>query len=358
LRQTFIRERDIADFESLNLNYKKSTIPELDRETLKKLEENIPRQTTSFTDFLGNIYHTKDPDDSAGLKIDPVRMVMLKEKEFDELRQFDTLFENLFASSGEKEYWKIKSGIFGEKFDSIDGNNESEKERDTVNPYKRKLSNYAGSVKYKLKYSTLDDKDQWEFLHETARYDYSLAGGTNFNGEEVYILDFTPGRNGLYTGRMYISTTTYALIRADYEYAQGKTGRDIQLLGIGYTENQFSGSIYFEKINDTYLLKYFSVKSGARVSVERNVELSKKKKRFLFDKELMQLDLGLDITANTENLTEYFVLEDKKIDTNQFIEFKQPENVNIIFVDQFDDALWSGYPIIEPTKQMKEYKKH
>ena len=46
---------------------------------------------------------------------------------------------------------------------------------------------------------------------------------------------------------MYISTETYALIRADYDYAPDKTGRDIHLLGIGYTENQFSGSIFFEK---------------------------------------------------------------------------------------------------------------
>jgi hypothetical protein len=28
-----------------------------------------------------------------------------------------------------------------------------------------------------------------------------------------------------------------------------------------------------------------------------------------------------------------------------------------IYVDQFDDNLWSGYSIIEPTKRMKEYKK-
>ena len=33
------------------------------------------------------------------------------------------------------------------------------------------------------------------------------------------------------------------------------------------------------------------------------------------------------------------------------------ENTEIIYVDQFDDELWKGYSIIEPTKQMKEYKK-
>ena len=54
---------------------------------------------------------------------------------------------------------------------------------------------------------------------------------------------------------MYISIRTYALVRADYEYAEGKTGRDIHLFGIGYTENEFSGSIYFEKKEENYILQ-------------------------------------------------------------------------------------------------------
>ncbi len=33
------------------------------------------------------------------------------------------------------------------------------------------------------------------------------------------------------------------------------------------------------------------------------------------------------------------------------------EKMEIIYVDQFDDKLWSGYSIIEPTKQMREYRK-
>jgi len=31
--------------------------------------------------------------------------------------------------------------------------------------------------------------------------------------------------------------------------------------------------------------------------------------------------------------------------------------MDIIYVDQFNDNLWKGFSIIEPTEQMKEYKK-
>jgi len=203
----------------------------------------------------------------------------------------------------------------------------------------------------------MNEKDEWEFLHKTGKYDYTLLGGTRVNGEDVYIIDFTPKSGGRYFGRMYVSISTYALVRADYEYAEGKTGRDIHLLGIGYTENHFSGSIYFEKKEDNYILKYFSKKTGFHASFDRNVALLKKKKRFLFDKKLNEIKVGIDMKMNIEESVEYLVLEDKDIPHHQFTDFEQKEKMEIIYVDQFDDNLWRGYSILEPTKQMREYKK-
>ena len=37
--------------------------------------------------------------------------------------------------------------------------------------------------------------------------------------------------------------------------------------------------------------------------------------------------------------------------------FKEKQDVEIIYVNQFNDNLWEDYSIIEPTKQMKDYKK-
>jgi hypothetical protein len=353
--QAFIRQRDITDFESFHLNYKNSTIPDLDEETLKQFEEKMPKYTTSYTDFLGNIYVTKNLDDSVKLKVEPIRTVSLKEKDFDELQKYDTLLENLFKTDNDKEYWKIKSGIFGQKVDIPEDS--ADIHTDTVNANKPKLVYFSRNIGYQLKYSLLDDKDEWEFLYETGKYDYTLAGGTSFNGEDVYIIDFVPHNSGNFTGRLYISVETYALIRADYEYAPGKTGRDIHLLGVGYTENEFSGSIYFEKKDSNYIVKYFSKKTGAHASVDRNLEISKKKKRVLWDKELMDFEISMEITVNIENSIEFYALDDKEITEDQFLGFTQPEFYEIIYVDQFDDRLWSGYSIIEPTQKMKDYRK-
>jgi len=150
---------------------------------------------------------------------------------------------------------------------------------------------------------------------------------------------------------------TFALIRADYEYATGKTGRDINLLGIGYTQNHFKASIFFEKKNANYNLKYFSKETGNNSSINRNLSLLKKKKRFLINKKLNEIKAEIKLSVKTKESFEVLVLDRKKISPGQFANFKQKKRTKIIYVDQFNDKLWKGFSIIEPTKQMREYKK-
>jgi hypothetical protein len=354
-RQTFIRDRDIADFNQIEFNYKKSSIDELDREMIALAEEKIPRNFTSYTDFLGYLYFSQKEADSSKFKIEPIRTVRLKEQDVSDLMQFAKIFEKAFDETGEDEYWKVKSGIFGQKLDSTEL--KAGFEEDSLDDNQRELAFYRNSIRWKLGFSNLGNKDEWEFLHSTGKYNYTLAGGTRVSGESVYIIDFKPKRGGLYQGRMFISMETYALIRADYEYAPDKTGTDFHLLGVGYTESAFSGSIYFEKKDDNYLLKYFSKRTVSSASFDRNIALLKKKKRWLFDKTLKELKIGLELKVDMSQSIEFLMLSDEFISEKQFAEFKQKEYLEIIFVDQFDDNLWKDFSIIEPTEQMREYKK-
>lgn len=354
-RQSFIREREIGDLEGFKLNYKKSTIDELDRDMISEIEKRTPRYVTSYTDFLGYYYYNKNKEDSIRHKVEPIRMVTLKEEYLEDLKQLETLFEGILAETKEDEYWKVKSGIFGSKIDLVE---------DTINidtvslaENRRNTSSYTRYVKYMMSYGFFQDKDQWEFLYKTGKYKYSLTGGTRVNGEDVYIIDFVPTNSGLYVGRMYVSIGTFALIRADYEYAPEKTGKDIHLLGVGYTENQFSGSIYFEKKDNNYRLKYFSYRFGYTASIDRKLALLKKKKQWLFDKKLKELKVGLELMVNMEESIEFLVIDETEISDYQFAGFEQPEYIDIIYVDQFDEHLWKGYSIIEPIEEMKEYKK-
>ena len=354
-KQLFIRERFNSELTKIKLKYKKSSIPDIDKEVINKLESSIPRTSTSYTDFLGNFYFSDDSEDSVSLKAEPIRTVALKDKDLAEFEELISVFEDNLKNTKEDEYWKVKSGLFSQKLELEDDS--SGVAEDTLGKNERKLEYFRTRMAYHLKYSTLKDKDNWEFLYKTGKYKYTIAGGTRVNGEDVYIIDFEPDNSGLYTGRMYVAIESYALIRADYNYAPEKTGTDFHLFGVGYTENQFKGSVYFEKTNDYYKLKYFSKKAGAIVNFDRNLAMVKKKERFLFDKKLNEIKVEVNITVNSEQLFECLVLDEEQISNNTFEAFNEEKRMKIIYVDKFDDSLWKGYAIIEPTQQMRDYQK-
>jgi len=203
----------------------------------------------------------------------------------------------------------------------------------------------------------MENKDEWEFLYSTGKYNFTIGGGTRVNGEDVYMIDFTPKKNGLYQGKLFIAMKTYALIKADFEYAPDKIGMDFSFMGMGYTENDFSGSIFFEKKEDNYVLKYFSRKKRYSISMDRDFALIKKKESFMFDKKLDEIKIGVEMKANREESLELLVLDMQKISEQQYTDFTQPEYIKPIYVKQFDDTLWEDFDIIEPTSQMKDYKK-
>ena len=358
--QTFIRKKSHEDIIKLAIDYKKGNIEDLDEKMLATFQDKVPKSTTSYSDFLGVIYSKKNEDEGRDLKLDPIKKVNLKSKEIAEIKQFDAILEGLIKDTGKKEYWKIKSGIFGKKIEMDrppENDTLKKKEKDSLHKDTHILKYYRNYVKHLLDYSTFKDKKKWHFLYKTNSYEYNLEGGTTMNGEDVYVIDFVPKKKGMYEGRLYISIETSALIRADYKFAPGKLGRDFHLLGYSQTNTHFNGSVYFEKKNGNYVLKYFSHKRIDNYGLNRKLALQKKKNRFLFDKKLKELKIRLDIAVKSEYSIEYLVIDSEEIAEKEFDAFKQKERMKVIFVDQFDEDLWKGYSIIEPTKKMREYKK-
>ena len=361
-KQVFIRKRDISNVNKINFDCKKSSSKSLNKELIKVLEKEIPKHTISYKDFLGDIYQLNNKNDSIALKVNPIKIIELEEKtDLTKLGELKETFKEVLNSTKTNEYWKIKTGLIGGKVNinensiSIGGTTENSDSLNTesIDPYRdqKEIINDLAS------YTSFEDEDQWEFLYNTSDYQYTLYGVTIANEEEVYIIAFKPTNKGLYTGRLYVSMNTYALIRADYEYFSGRIGRDIQLFGIGYTENKFKTSLYFEKSDNLYKLKYCSRIKGQDFSFDRTVSFLKKKERFLFDQKLEQIKVGINVSVNSESSIEILILEENKINNEVFNKVKQDENSNIIYVDQFDEDLWKDYSIIEPTKQMKNYKK-
>ena len=352
--QVFIRARDIEDINDYELKYKKSTISQLDEKMIQEMEDKTPRHHTSYSDVLTDIYYSGNKSDSQKVKAKPVKFVRLKEKDIGDLDAIEEAFEEVFTGLTEKEYWKFKTGIISAKLDS----SEMDAEPDTTKPKNSVRDWELKSLVLRAKnYTSLNNSKQWEFLHSPGKYKYELVGGTNVGPEDVYVIDFTPKSGGLYIGRMYVSVSSYALIRADYQYDVGKTGMDIHLFGFGYTENNFVGSVLFEKVDSTYELKYCSRKQVQTTEVDRNFSLIKKRERFLLDKTLKEIKIGLVINVQEEGSFEFLVLSREDLDNKTYKSVETDKYIPVTYVDQFDASLWEGYSVIEPTKQMRDYKK-
>ena len=353
--EVFIREKFNSDIVNIDIKFKKSSFEALNKKMTKLVEQKIPKHSTSYSDILTNIYQSENKKDS--IKLSPIKVVSLKDKNLADANQLEAMFEKMFKNTKEKEYWKIKSGIIGGKVD-LGEDNSTEKLDSLKDFYKNNMHLYYYSMRLNRKLNNLMlDKKKWAFLYKPSNYNYQLVSGTRINNEDVYIIDFTPKNGGKFIGRMFIAMDTYAVVKADYKYDTDKHGTNVQLFGVGYTENKFETAIYFEKIEGNYLLKYYSSSNGSVVSFDRNLSLIKKKKRFLFDKKLNEIKVRLVLKAKEESITEILVLDRKKISNTSYKNYKQPQTFKVIHVDQFSDKLWKGHTIIEPTKQMKEYKK-
>lgn len=353
----FFRLRNTEDVTHMKLKYKKSTISVLDEAMIQELEDKTPKHTTSYTDLLGNILYSPVKVDSVKYKLDPIKTVSLKEKEVADMEMIESVFTEVFSGTKEDEYWKLKTGVFGTEMDVTETEDDTASNKKPTRPENSRRTNGSFySIKNAIRYSQLTNEDDWQFLYSPGKYKYELVGGTNVGPEDVYIIDFTP-KGGDFIGRVYISVETYALIRADYAYAPGKTGTSIHLLGIGYEENAFTGSVLFKKVDSTYSLIYCAKRTGELVSVDRNFSIMKKRERFLIDKTLKEIKLGLDLVVESDNSFELLVLSRKSLSNQGFKSFKQKKYHPITYVDQFDDSLWEGYSIIQPTQKMREYKK-
>ncbi|MFT5878105.1 MAG: hypothetical protein ACI8SA_001970, partial [Dokdonia sp.] len=209
----FYRSRSVSDIGSYKLKYKKSSISVLDEKMIQELERKTPKHSTSYTDFLGDIYYSKKKEDSSHYKLAPLKTVALKEKDVADLDQINEVFKEVFQNTEEEEYWKLKTGIFSFKMD-VDMGDDSTSTGEKRPKGSRTVKSSLSSIKNALYYSSLKNEGDWDFLYATGKYHYTLVGGTNVGKEDVYIIDFIPRGGGEFLGRMYVSVDSYALIRA------------------------------------------------------------------------------------------------------------------------------------------------
>ena len=66
---------------------------------------------------------------------------------------------------------------------------------------------------------------------------------------------------------------------------------------------------------------------------------------------------SLLIQSNRNKEEQLLVVDHSKISDIEFDNFIEEKYIDVIYVNQFNKHLWKNYTTIEPTQEMKEYKR-
>ncbi|KXX69473.1 carboxypeptidase-like regulatory domain-containing protein [Flammeovirga sp. SJP92] len=340
---------------------KKSSFDQIDREKSQKIMDMLPDEFVNYIDSKHTWYTGEDEH-----KLVQQKSISLEESSLDNInkeieKSLNFLVEDIENSfEQEKVYYRIKSGIIGTKL------NEGDDESDSLNVenadvfdslhYNFKTKYVKGSVKEIFNNVTNLDSDYLEFITKKGKYNYELEGATMIGDDVAYKISFTP-KGGNFQGTIFVSSETFALLQIDTEYAPGKRGKHIQLLGVGYSENYKKLRVIFEKGDTSYYVKYIYNQAKVSFSLERNLSLLKKQKRFMFDKTLEEIKVKTNLHMNSNETKELLVLDRQKITAGQFEKIKEKEIIKVKREKTNSLDLWEGGTVITPTKSLEEYQR-
>ncbi|ESU25209.1 hypothetical protein FEDK69T_01780 [Flavobacterium enshiense DK69] len=339
-------------------NALKSTNAEMNAFTAK-LISHPPKE---LKDMLCNYYTlSKKKDDKPTFlnKLEVIKATVLKNGDnsvsLDDIEETGTniVLKHLDTT----KFYRIKSGWFGSR-DTISlskNYNEKKNKKDVKNKNTKLTSSKANLTGFIAENNPLSSK--LDFLNKPELYEYSYESKIyNDENDGMYVLKFEPRKSkAKYSGKLYISETDYAVVRCDYNLADGKDlgGFNMKLLlGVKVSENISKGTILYKKSPEGtgYYLQYASEETGQYFYINRPlkfIELTNS------EKDVVAFDFKVE--GNLGEKTEFLNISKSEISENAFENIKE-EDFNYLVLKRYDPAIWKDFVSIEPLEEMKQFR--
>lgn len=336
---------------------KKKDLDKVNAELKSFANELIAHPPAEATDFLGNYYSTvktvKDKpayvtkfNVEKGVKFNNDRQSLSMQEL--EKKGMKILMKHLDST----KIYRIKSGLFGTR-DTVIGGNQKVKVKDKPN-----LTAARNTMTLALSQNNIIYGYQMNFATNPNLYEYTLAGTVPY-GEDgyAYKLNFKPRkRKAKYAGTLYISPTDYAVLRADYDLAEGKTMGSLNLkliLGIKQVENVSRGTlVYKEREEGGYYLHYASKEDGQYVYVNRPLKFIEITDG---DKEKVAYDLKVEL--NLLDKKEYLCMARTGMTEADFDKIAE-EEFTYLKPEVYDPTVWNAHTTLKPLEQMRKIKQN
>lgn len=309
----------------------------------------INNKSKQYTDVVSTLYVLNE--DKAKLNVEKA-VKLLDEKNNQSLERVAEKGNDIVLKHLDKtKIYTVKSGLF-KISDSVSLDNREDKMGDSISSVNNVRNATFGMIKNN---SLVSNDPSLDFVTETKKYDYDLKDLTFLNNEIVYIVNFKPKRSSAkYTGTMYISNETFAVIRADYKFYENRVGEKLNLrliLGIKYVEKNRAGSVAYKKRdNDYYYPYYMSERVDRYFYVNRPIKFidnanSSNKVAFNFK-----------IEGTFKERSEILILEVNDITTSDYNAAQETKKINYENIKAYDPSIWSDYNVLEPLEDMKNFK--
>lgn len=354
--------------------FTKKQLKETNDEIRKFISSIIKYPPVSYADMMMDFAAVskklEDGKTSLKVKADVIKAIQLTDESrstsLDDLEKSAT---NLFLKHVDTtKFYRFKTGWFGSR-DTISLSkeyNEKKREREKKEREKKgaitvETNTNLNMAKHQVRNilrnkAALSVNTDLNFIKQTQYYTYTFDGVSFLDDEMVYIIGFTPKKKkGKFTGKLYISETDFAVVRADYELAEGKKLGGINLklvLGVKVFENHSKGTLLYRKNSETekYYLQYASQEEGQYFYINRPIkfiELAAK------DREVVAFDIKVE--GNSIDKTEFLNINMQKV-TEAELDAIQEKDFKYQTIKKYDPELWKGLNGIEPIEEMKRFQ--
>ncbi|MCL6272479.1 carboxypeptidase-like regulatory domain-containing protein [Muricauda sp. 2012CJ35-5] len=351
----FLRQSSFNTLQKLDIEFKKSTIEELNEELMDSIISILPRNASYYTETLGDYYRGTEEN-----KLEIIKAAELYDKSNEgSMEALSNKLEEIFKANVKPDsYLKIKSGIFGEKV-QVDSILEAEEETDELENelQEPKKNGFLGGRKYVLNEihsQFLGKKSKLDVAKKLNRYRYELLGYSEIENQGVYVIGFVPKGRADFQGKLFVNIEDFAIVRMDYENV--KAIKSIKLLGFSYAELDYQGSTVFSKFGkDKYNIKFMNLTFGRKFGVDRPLKVIEKNKHVKGPRKQNELSLGLDIVNYNTEKYELVAFDNTSIATSQLEQLEEDETVEATYLSAYDPAFWQGYTIMEPNQAIREF---
>ena len=347
----FFRQEFNQELEKFKLNKFKSTIKDLNAESMDSMTNNLPKKSKNELESLSYYY--------VNSKIDVPKIKLIKSRRTNDDNESDlskslgdklekSLRENLKSNS----YFKIRSGWLPFSGDltfnglwEIDSTNQDQLNKLKEEEIKRK-ENFSIGQKERIQSvylkSFFNPNSELNFILKSKNYIFSNSELTYLGNELVYVIECYPKRGDKYKGTIYVNSDDYAVVRIDYENI--KPLSNFKLLGVSFSSNLEKGRMVFSKFeNEKYSLSYYQNSRGNKISIKRPFKIIEKNKFVKGRKKQNQISAKLDFTSSSIYNTELQVFKVRSLDKVQFEEIDEKNQVLPIYLKEFKKDFWEDF---------------